>query len=157
MKLNSKELSQILGIEPPFLMIDELIDFVPMMSAHTVKYFNSDEWFMKCHLVSAPVMPGTLQTELMLQTFAILVYLSSGQPTRRGLLRGFDTTCFHKLEPKDSGRVLHAVATIVDNKRGIVKGNAVIKLGDVLVSSCRMTMVMPDTMPVPRPAANGTS
>jgi hypothetical protein len=53
--------------------------------------------------------------------------------------------------------VLHAVATIVDNKRGIVKGNAVIKLGDVLVSSCRMTMVMPDTMPVPRPAANGTS
>ena len=150
MKLDCEELGRILDIEPPFLMVDELIDFVPMLTAHAIKHFDCDDWFMKCHLTRAPVMPGTLQTELMLQTFALLIYLSSGHSIRHSFVRSFDTTCFRKLERKDSGCVLHAKVSILENKRGIVKGEALLSIGKILISSSKITMVLPDAMPVPR-------
>jgi 3-hydroxyacyl-[acyl-carrier-protein] dehydratase len=153
MKLSKTELIDILDIDPPFLMIDEVLEVVPLQSAHAIKRIDAGEWFMQCHLKTSPVMPGTLQTEAMLQTFVLQVYMAESNTGRHTFVRNVDTTLFRKVEPKDAGGVLHINASIADNRRGVVKGSATLTLNGELISSANITMVSPAAMPVPvRPA-----
>ncbi len=150
MKVSKPEIAGLLDIEAPFLMLDEVLEIVPGQSVHAVKAIDAQEWFMQCHLKSAPVMPGTLQTEAMLQAFVLQIYTMGADSGRHTFVRSFDTTLFRKIEPKDAGGVLHARASISDNRRGIVKGSATLTLNDELVASAKIIMVSPSAMPLPR-------
>jgi 3-hydroxyacyl-[acyl-carrier-protein] dehydratase len=149
MKLSKPEIAGLLDIEPPFLMLDEVLEIVPGRSVHAIKVIDAQEWFMHCHLRRSPVMPGTLQTEAMLQAFVLQIYTvdASGNHT---FVRSFDTTLFRKIDAIDAGSVLHARANISDSRLGVVKGSATLTLNDELVASANIIMVTPSAMAVPR-------
>ena len=148
--LSKQEIAILLDIDPPFLMLDEVIEVVPGKSIHAVKKIDSQEWFMQCHLKSSPVMPGTLQTELMLQAFALQIYTRANVTFfRHALVSKFETSLFRKIEQKHSGFLLHVKASISYNLRGIFKGNAILLLENELVASAKITLISPSEMPVP--------
>ena len=47
--LNKTQLSKLLRISDPFLMLDKVINIAPSISAQGSKRINKDEWFYKCH------------------------------------------------------------------------------------------------------------
>ena len=52
-KLNKEEIEKIIPQRDPFLMIDEVEEFIPGESAIAYKYVREDEWYFKGHF------PGT--------------------------------------------------------------------------------------------------
>ena len=73
--LNKDQLSKLLKISDPFLMIDKLTNIVAGKTGCGIKNMHLNDWFYKCHFINEPVMPGTLQVEAMLQTIVALIYL----------------------------------------------------------------------------------
>ncbi len=71
--LDISQIKDLLKIEAPFLMIDKIQDLRNGVSAIGIKEVHTNEWFYNCHFLNMPVMPGTLQTEAMLQT-TVLIY-----------------------------------------------------------------------------------
>ena len=57
--LNKTQLSTLLRISDPFLMIDKVTNIIPSFSGCGSKHTNKDEWFYKCHFTDEPIMPGT--------------------------------------------------------------------------------------------------
>jgi 3-hydroxyacyl-[acyl-carrier-protein] dehydratase len=72
--MNKECISKLINIETSFLMIDEIIELVPMKHARAVKYLDKNIWFIQSHLIGAPIMPGSLIIEGMLQTMVALIY-----------------------------------------------------------------------------------
>ena len=72
--LNKTQLSTLLRISNPFLMIDKVTNIIPSFSGRGSKHINKDEWFYKCHFTDEPIMPGALQIEAMLQTIVAIIY-----------------------------------------------------------------------------------
>ena len=78
---NRYDLKRMLRISDPFLLIDIVDNIVPKKSGIGLKFLKNDEWFFASHFTDQPVMPGTLQTECMLQT--IIAVLLSATPSEK--------------------------------------------------------------------------
>ena len=83
--LNIYDLKKMLRISDPFLFIDAVDNIVPKKSGIGRKLLKQDEWFFESHFTDEPVMPGTLQTECMLQTI-ISVAMSGRQSEKNNHL-----------------------------------------------------------------------
>ena len=79
--LNIYDLKKMLRISDPFLFIDAVDSILPKKSGIGRKLLKQDEWFFTSHFTDEPVMPGTLQTECMLQT--IIAVAMSGIPSEK--------------------------------------------------------------------------
>ena len=71
--LNKEEIEKIIPQRDPFLMIDEVEEYVPGESAIAYKYVNEKEWYFKGHFPGNPIMPGVLITEALAQTGAVAI------------------------------------------------------------------------------------
>jgi len=60
----------------PFLMIDEVIDFIPHRSVTAIKNVSADEPHFAGHFPGNPILPGVLIIEAMAQAGGILSHLS---------------------------------------------------------------------------------
>ena len=75
-KINKTNISKLIKITGPFLMIDRIIS-IKKNNIICEKKNNKTEWFYKHHLIGNPIMPGVLQEEAMLQAAMILIYLEN--------------------------------------------------------------------------------
>ncbi|GMO64081.1 MAG: 3-hydroxyacyl-ACP dehydratase FabZ [Rickettsiales bacterium] len=95
-------INQIMSYIPhryPFLLIDKVIDFNPLVSAVGIKNVTMNENFFQGHFPNEPVMPGVLQIEALAQTAAVLVIKSLGDkaPKNSGILfTGIEKVKFRK-------------------------------------------------------------
>ena len=71
--LNKEEIKKIIPQRDPFLMIDEVEDFIPGESAIAYKNVNIEEWYFKGHFPGNPIMPGVLIAESLAQTGAVAI------------------------------------------------------------------------------------
>ena len=71
--LNKDEIKEIIPQREPFLMIDEVEEYIPGIGATAYKYVNEEEWYFKGHFPGNPIMPGVLITESLAQTGAIAI------------------------------------------------------------------------------------
>ena len=142
-QINKKELARILDITDPFLMIDCALEVMPGRSARAQRQVLPDTWFMQCHLTKAPVMPGVLQAEAMLQAFALPVLLDSGHLGQQSFLKHFEVALHKKVEQRDTPFLLQATATITEARRGIYKGTAELHMDGSLMAGIKITMVSP--------------
>lgn len=55
--LKKTEISKLLDIKKPLLMIDEISIEGKNQKAKGFQLINKEEWFFKCHLPLKPVMP----------------------------------------------------------------------------------------------------
>jgi 3-hydroxymyristoyl/3-hydroxydecanoyl-(acyl carrier protein) dehydratase len=147
MQIDKKALERILDITDPFLMIDHALEVVPGRFSHARYRVPMDAWFMQCHITKAPVMPGVLQAEVMLQAFALPILLDTGHIGQQSFLKQFEVILHKKVERLRTPLELQATATITSAKRGIYKGTADLHSDGSLVAQITITMASPHAMP----------
>jgi len=119
--LSKKDLIKILKITDPFLLLDKVEKIDPGKNGIGVKVLKDDEWFFKCHLIGEPIMPGTLQTEAMLQTIISIIYFSSSKEEKNCLITKSSTNFFSKINKK--GEMI-INAEILNNRNGAIEAKA---------------------------------
>ena len=72
MKLNKKQIIELLPHREPMLLIDELYDSKKLFSATAVVNVKKDSFFVQGHFPGQPVMPGVLIVEAFGQSAAAL-------------------------------------------------------------------------------------
>lgn len=75
--LNRTAIMDLIPHRDPFLLIDEVIEVDPGVSAVAKKHLFTSDWYFKGHFPSYPVMPGVLIMESLAQTAAVCAVLSS--------------------------------------------------------------------------------
>ena len=73
-KLSKNQISKILDITDPFLMIEEFVETEPGYKAFSLMRIHPDAWYLSSHLPGSQVVPASLQIEAMLQTLVLLIY-----------------------------------------------------------------------------------
>lgn len=138
--LNKNEIRQIIPQREPFLMIDEVEEYVPGESAIAYKHVSEDEWYFKGHFPGNPIMPGVLITESLAQTGAIAILSLEANKGRNALFAGIDKMRFKKqVVPGD---VLKLEVKIIKQKGPIGVGEALATCDGKIVAKGELTFAI---------------
>ena len=94
--LNKEEIKKIIPQRDPFLMIDEVENFIPGESAIAYKNVNIEEWYFKGHFPGNPIMPGVLIAESLAQTGAVAILSVDENKGKNALFGGIDKMRFKR-------------------------------------------------------------
>lgn len=115
------EIMQYLPHRYPFLMVDRVLDYMPMEELHAVKNVTYNEPYFLGHFPVKPVMPGVMILEALAQATGILGYKSLEDPDATSetiyYLVGIDKARFRR--PVEPGDVLDLKVKFVKSRRGI--------------------------------------
>ena len=121
--LNKEEIKEIIPQREPFLMIDEVEDFIPGESATAYKYVNEEEYYFKGHFPDNPIMPGVLIVESLAQTGAVAILSMEENKGKNALFGGIGKLRFKKqVVPGDT---LKLEVKIIKRKGPIGIGEAI--------------------------------
>lgn len=138
--LDKNEIKQIIPQREPFLMIDEVEEYVPGESAIAYKHVSEDEWYFKGHFPGNPIMPGVLITESLAQTGAIAILSLEENKGRNALFAGIDKMRFKKqVVPGD---VLRLEVKIIKQKGPIGVGEALATCDGKIVAKGELTFAI---------------
>lgn len=138
--LNKNDIKQIIPQREPFLMIDEVEEYVPGESAIAYKHVSEDEWYFKGHFPGNPIMPGVLITESLAQTGAIAILSLEANKGRNALFAGIDKMRFKKqVVPGD---VLKLEVKIIKQKGPIGVGEALATCDGKIVAKGELTFAI---------------
>tara|TARA_B100000965_G_scaffold406811_1_gene448905 strand:- start:3087 stop:3548 length:462 start_codon:yes stop_codon:yes gene_type:complete len=143
--LEKDDLSKLLRIADPFLMIDKAYNIIPGKSGLGVKILSEDSWFYKCHFVDSPVMPGTLQVEAMLQTVIAVIYCSANLEDKNCLITKSSSNFYSKVEKEGE---LKINAEILNNNRGAIEAKANIVFNELKVSDGSFKFFNPNKLKI---------
>lgn len=125
--ISREEVSSIIHITAPFLMIDGVLEFNEGKSLHAYLNVDIDRWFFSCHLSDKGVMPATLIIEGMLQSMVLLIYKSFKHGTNISFVTKINSKILSPVKPGD---IINFEANIITYKRGIFTGKISAKIGD---------------------------
>ncbi len=142
MGLNIEEIKEIIPHRYEMLLIDEVLELEPGVSAIAIKKCTEDSWFFKGHFPNYPVTPGVLMVEALAQTAAVSFLSLPENKGKLGFFAGINNCKFKKqvlpgdtltleiqtLKTKGSIAVVAAVAKI-DGKLA-VKAELTLAIGN---------------------------
>lgn len=138
--LNKDEIKNIIPQREPFLMIDEVEEFVPGESATAYKDVCTDEWYFKGHFPGNPVMPGVLITESLAQTGAVAILSKEENKGKNALFGGINNMKFKKMVVP--GDRLKLEVKIIKRKGPIGIGEAIATSNGELVAKGELTFAV---------------
>ncbi len=77
-KFNTNEIMEMLPHRYPFLLIDQVVEFIPNKHVTAIKNITINEPFFVGHFPEKPIMPGVLTIEAMAQACAVCAVASLG-------------------------------------------------------------------------------
>lgn len=138
--LNKEEIKNIIPQRDPFLMIDEVEEYVPGESAIAYKNINEQEWYFKGHFPGNPIMPGVLIAESLAQTGAVAILSMDENNGKNALFGGIDKMKFkRKVVPGDR---LKLEVKIIKRKGPIGVGEAIATVDEKIVAKGELTFAL---------------
>jgi 3-hydroxyacyl-[acyl-carrier-protein] dehydratase len=134
MILNSNQIQEIIPHRYPFLMIDQVIDLMPGVSAKAIKNVSANEMQFMGHFPNEHVMPGVLMVEALAQTGAVAILSLEENKGKIAYFAGIDKCKFkHKVIPGDQ---LELEVQIIKQKGPVGVGEAIARVnGKVAVKA----------------------
>ena len=96
MRLNTKEIMEVLPHRAPFLLIDRIDELEPGKRAVGCKAVTYNEPFFSGHFTQEPVMPGVLICEALAQTGAVALLSSEEYKGKLAFFGGINKARFRK-------------------------------------------------------------
>ena len=138
--LNKEEIKKIIPQRDPFLMIDEVEDFIPGESAIAYKNVNIEEWYFKGHFPGNPIMPGVLIAESLAQTGAVAILSVDENEGKNALFGGIDKMRFKRqVIPGDR---LKLEVKIIKRKGPIGVGEAIASVDGKVAAKGELTFAL---------------
>ena len=138
--LNKEEIKNIIPQRDPFLMIDEVEEYVPGESAIAYKNVNEQEWYFKGHFPGNPIMPGVLIAESLAQTGAVAILSMDENKGKNALFGVIDKIKFkRKVVPGDR---LKLEVKIIKQKSSIGIGEAIATVNGEIVAKGELTFAV---------------
>ena len=138
--LNKEEIKKIIPQREPFLMIDEIEDYIPGESATAYKNVETSEWYFKGHFPENPIMPGVLIVESLAQTGAVAILSLEEKKGKNALFGGIDKMKFKKtVVPGDR---LKLEVKIIKKKGPIGVGEAIATCEGKVVARGELTFAV---------------
>lgn len=140
--LNKEEIKRIIPQREPFLMIDEVEEYIPGQSATAYKYVDKNEWYFKGHFPGNPIMPGVLIAESLAQTGAIAILSMEENKNKNALFGGIDKMRFKKMVVP--GDKLKLEVKIIKQKGPIGIGEALATVNGKVAAKGELTFALID-------------
>lgn len=138
--LNKEQIKEIIPQRDPFLMIDEVEEYIPGQSCTAYKFVNEDEYYFKGHFPGNPIMPGVLIVESLAQTGAVAILSMEENKGKNALFGGIDNLRFKKqVVPGDK---LKLEVEIIKKKGPIGIGKAIATVDDKIVVKGELTFAI---------------
>ena len=84
--LGKKEIEELLPHRKPMLLIDKLIDIVPLKSATAIVNVRKNSFYVQGHFPNQPIVPGVILIEALAQTAGIVVSYSFAEQSEKTVL-----------------------------------------------------------------------
>lgn len=88
--------SELIPHRPPFLLLDEVLDVAPGISARGRWHLSGEEAFFAGHFPGRPTLPGVLMVESLAQLGAVAVLAGESSEGRLPLFGGIDRARFRR-------------------------------------------------------------
>ena len=138
--LNKEEIKKIIPQREPFLMIDEVEEYVPGESCTAYKKVREEEYYFKGHFPGNPIMPGVLIVESLAQTGAVAILSMEENKGKNALFGGIDKLRFKKQVVP--GNVLKLEVKIIKRKGPIGVGEAIATVDGKLAVKGELTFAI---------------
>lgn len=138
--LDREGIEKIIPQRDPFLMIDEVENYIPGQSAIAYKNVRDDEWYFKGHFPGNPIMPGVLIAESLAQTGAVAILSLEENKGKNALFGGIDKMRFKKMVVP--GNRLKLEVKIIKQKGPIGVGEAIASVDGQIAAKGELTFAI---------------
>tara|TARA_B100000768_G_C11228301_1_gene353872 strand:- start:630 stop:1076 length:447 start_codon:yes stop_codon:yes gene_type:complete len=143
--LNKIEIKKILKIKDPFLMVDKVKIISKNKIAEGMKVLRKDDWYFKAHFFNNdPVMPGTLQTEAMLQTTIATLYEKNKKIKKYFIIKS-ETNFYLKIIKPCTIKIK---LKIISKNKGIIISEGSVFLKNKKVSTGKFRFIDPENFKI---------
>ncbi len=138
--LKKEEIKKIIPQREPFLMIDEVEEYIPGKMTIAYKEVKKEEWYFKGHFPENPIMPGVLIVESLAQAGAVAILSMEENRGKNALFGGIEKMKFKKIVKP--GDILRLEVSIIKRKGPIGIGQATATVNGQIVAKGELTFAI---------------